>query len=118
MNGTTAALPAGQLAALDQAISAYREAARAFAYMTGTGAELRAAEAQMRHAGYDAGTGLVTIPAVAVHFTDERADGARPAAMSGSLLGGEAWICWRGRAIRFGVEPVTYDAWDLVQVRA
>lgn len=107
----------GRLAAFDQALTGYREACRAFANRTGTGEQVRAAEAELRQVGRDEATGLITLPVAAVHFSDERADGARMAAVNGSLLGGETWICWRGRSIRFGVEAATYDAWDLIQVK-
>ena len=111
-------MTAGQLAAFDQAVSAYREACRAFAYMTGTGAEMRAAEAALRQAGRDAESGLITLPVVAVDFTDVRADGARMAAVNGSLLGGEVWVSWSGRSLPFGTEAVTYGPADLIQVKA
>ena len=113
----TETMTAGQLAALDQAIAAYRDACRAFAYRTGTGEQLRAAEAQLRQAGHDPATGLITLPVAAVHFTDVRSDGARMSAVKGSLLGGETWICWKGRCFRHGVQCDTYDAYDLIQVR-
>ena len=117
---TVTTLPAGQLAALDQAISAYRDACQAWAGMTGSADAMRAAEADLRRAGTDAVTGLVTLPVAALHFTDVRADGARMAAVNGSLLGGELWACWKGRSLRHGVEAVTYaDGWsEFVQVRA
>jgi hypothetical protein len=115
---TTDTIAPGQLAALDQAVSAYREACRAFAYGIGTGLQVRAAEAELRRIGHDEVTGLVTLPIAAAHFTDVRADGARMAAVCGSLLGGEFSVCWSGRCLRFGVEDQTCDAWDLIQVRA
>jgi hypothetical protein len=101
----------------DQAVAAYREACRAFAYRTGSGEAMRAAEATLRRAGRDETTGTTTIPVAAVHFSDVRADGARMAAVNGSILDGEVWVCWKGRALRFGVETATYRAWDPVQVR-
>jgi hypothetical protein len=112
-----AVLEAGQVAALDQAVAAWRAACRAFAYRTGTGEQLRDAETRMRAAGRDPSTGLVTLPAAAVHFTDVRADGARMTAVNGSLLGGPVWICWSGRSLRFGVEARTYERDDLVELR-
>ena len=114
----TATMQPGQLAAFDQAVMAYREAAHAFAYMTGTGEDLRAAEAELRRIGLDAETGLITLPVAAIHFTDVRADGARMAAVNGSILGGRTWIAWRGRCFRFGVDSQEYDAYELLQVRA
>ncbi len=115
----TTTVPASQLAALDQAVSAYRDACQAWAGMTGSAEAMRAAEAELRRAGDD-GAGLVTLPVAALHFSDVRADGARMAAVNGSLLGGELWACWRGRSLRHGVEAVTYaDGWaEFVQVRA
>ena len=101
----------------EQAVAAYRKACHAFAHRTGSGGEVRAAEAALRRAGRDETTGTTTIPVAAVHFSDVRADGARMAAVNGSILGGEVWVCWKGRALRFGVETATYRAWDLVQVR-
>lgn len=114
---TTQAMTAGWLAALDQAVAAYRDACRAFACCTGTGAELQAAEAGLRRAGRDEATGLTTLPVAAVHFSDVRADGARMAAVNGSILGGETWVCWKGRSLPGGIEARTYDAWDLIQVK-
>jgi len=114
---STVTLPAGQLAALDQAISRYRAACRAFAYMTGSGEEMRAAESALRATGR-AGD-LIMLPIAAVHFSDVRADGARMTAVNGSLLSGESWVCWQGGALRFGIETWSGDAWTtLVQVRA
>jgi hypothetical protein len=113
---TTTTLPAGQMAALDQAIAAHREAVRAFAYMTGTGEQVRAAEADLRRIGRDDATGLITLPVAAVHFTDVRADGARMRAVNGSLLG-EIWVCWGGLPRPRYIDARTYDAYDLVQVR-
>jgi len=114
----TDTMTAGQLAAIDQAIAAYREACRAFAYMTGTGERLAEAEARLRNAGFDAAAGLVTIPVAAVHFSDVRADGARVRAVNGSTLGGEIWLCWSGRSLPCGIETRGYGAWDLIQVKA
>lgn len=114
----TDTMTAGQLAALDQAIAAYRDACHAFAHMTGTGEQLRDAEAQLRRAGHDPATGLITLPVAAVHFTDVRADGARMDAVCGSTLGGETWVCWKGRCFQHGVQCDTYDAYDLIQVKA
>jgi hypothetical protein len=111
---TATTLPAGRLAALDQAIAAHREAVRSFAYMTGTGEQVRAAEAELRRIGRDDATGLVTLPVAAVHFTDVRADGMRMHAVNGQL-DGEMWICWGDR---HSVDCRTYDAYDLIQVRA
>lgn len=113
----TETMTAGQLAAFDQAVAAYRDACRAFACMTGTGEQLRAAEAELRRAGRDE-AGLITLPVAAVHFTDVRADGARMSAVNGSILGGETWVCWKGRCFRHGVQCDTCDAYDLIQVRA
>jgi len=115
---TTDTLPAGQLAALDQAIAAWREACRGFARMTMTGAEWAEAEAGLRNAGFDAATGLVTIPVAAVRFADVRADGARLRAVNGSITGGEVWMCWSGRSLPCGIETRTYGAWDLIRVKA
>ncbi len=115
---TTDTMAPGQVAALDQAIAAYREAARAFAYMTGTGAQLREAEAHLRAVGRDDATGLITLPIAAVHFSDVRADGARMSAVCGSILGGEVWVSWSGRCFRFGCDSQTYDAYDLIQVKS
>lgn len=115
---TTATMTAGQLAAFDQALAAYREACRAFAYMTGTGAEMFAAEAALRQAGLDTESGLVTLPVTAVRFSDTRADGARMRAVNGSLLGGDVWVTWSGRALPCGIESRTYGPADLVQVKA
>ena len=75
-----------------QAIAAYRQAAVAFAGMTGTGQQLRAAEAELRRAGRDEVTGLVALPIAALQFTDVRADGARIAAVCGSITGGRTWV--------------------------
>ena len=108
----------GQLAALGQAIAAYRQAAAAFADMTGTGQQLRAAEAELRRAGRNEVTGLIALPIAAVHFTDVRHDGARLAAVCGSITGGRTWVAWSGRCLRFGVERQEYDAYDLIQVKA
>ena len=108
----------GQLTALGEAIAAYRQAAAAFADMTGTGQQLRAAEAELRRAGRDKVTGLVALPIAAVRFTDIRADGARMAAVCGSITGGPTWVAWSGRCFRFGVECQEYDAYDLIQVKA
>jgi hypothetical protein len=113
-----AVLEAGQLAALGQSVADWRAACRVFACTPGTGAQMRAAEARLRAAGRDPATGLVTLPAAAVHFTDVRADGARMTAVNGSLLGGPVWICWSGRSLRFGTEARDYAASDLVQVRS
>ena len=107
----------GHLAAFDQAVAAYRDACRAFVHMT-DGESIRDAEARLRRAGYDAATGLITLPVAAVHFTDVRADGARMSAVNGSILGGETWISWTGRCFRHGVQCETYDAYDLIQVRS
>ncbi len=115
---TTGTMTAGQLAAIGQAAAAYRAAAGAFAEMTGTGPQLRAAEAELRAAGLEEDAGLITLSLAAVHFTDVRADGARMAAVCGSITGGEIWVAWTGRCFRFGVECRTYDACDLIQVRA
>jgi hypothetical protein len=119
---TTDNMTPGQLAAFDQAVSAYREACYAFAYITdayvsGT-ITPRKAEAHLRSVGYDATTGLITLPVAAVHFTDTRADGARMSAVNGSILGGQTWISWSGRMLRFGHECGEYDAYDLIKVRA
>ena len=108
----------GQLTALGEAIAAYRQAAAAFADMTGTGQQLREAEAELRRAGRDEVTGLVALPIAAVRFTDIRADGARMAAVCGSITGGRTWVAWSGRCLRFGVERQEYDAYDLIQVKA
>ena len=108
----------GQVAAFDQALAAYREAVVAFVHMTGEPGALREAEARLREAGHDAATGLITLPVAAVHFTDIRSDGARMAAVSGSILGGEVWVSWSGRCFRFGCDSRTYDAYDLIQVKA
>ena len=116
MNGT-GTMSAGQLAALDQAVAAYREAAGRFARREDRPGDLAAAEAALRVAGRDVNTGLITLPVAAVHFTDERADGARMRAVNGSILGGQTWICWVGRCFRHGIETQTYDAYDLIQVR-
>ena len=115
---TAATMSPGQLAALDQAVAAYRQAAIAFADMSGTGRQLRAAEAELRRVGRDEATGLVTLPIAAVRFTDVRADGARMAAVCGSITGGQTWVAWTGRCFRFGVECHEYDAYDLIQVKA
>jgi hypothetical protein len=108
----------GQVAALDQAIAAYRQAAVAFAARTGTDQQLRAAEAELRRVGHDEVTGLVTLPIAAVQLTDVRADGARIAAVCGSITGGRAWVAWSGRCFRSGVECREYDAYDVIQVKA
>ena len=108
----------GQVAALDQAIAAYRQAAVAFADKTGTDQQLRAAEAELRRVGHDEVTGLVTLPIAAVQFTDVRADGARMVAACGSITGGRAWVAWSGRCFRSGVECQEYDAYDVIQVKA
>ena len=108
----------GQVAALDQAIAAYRQAAVAFAARTGTDQQLRAAEAELRRVGHDEVTGLVTLPIAAVQLTDVRADGARITAVCGSITGGRAWVAWSGRCFRSGVECQEYDAYDVIQVRA
>lgn len=113
----TGTMAPAQLAAFDQAVSAYRDACAAFGAMTGTGEQVRDAEAALRRAGSD-GAGLITIPVAAVHFSDVRADGARMAAVNGSTLGGRTWIWWTGRMLRFGGEGAEYDAYDLIQVRA
>jgi hypothetical protein len=108
----------GQVAAFDQAVSAWRAACRAFAYMTGTGDAMFAAEAAMRQAGLDAEAGLVTVPVAAVRFSDVRADGARMRAVNGSLLGGDVWVTWSGRSLPCGIESRSYGPADLVQVKA
>ena len=108
----------GQVAALDQAIAAYRQAAVAFAARSGTDRQLRAAEAELRRVGHDEVTGLVTLPIAAVQLTDVRAVGARIAGVCGSITGGRAWVAWSGRCFRFGVECQEYDAYDVIQVRA
>jgi hypothetical protein len=113
-----ATMTAGQLAAFDQAAAAYREACRTFAHVPGTGDQMRAAEAALREAGRDAAAGLVTLPVTAVHFSDVRADGARIAAVNGSLLGGDVWVLWSGRSLPFGTEATTYGPADLIQVKA
>ena len=115
---TAGTMSPGQLAALDQAIAAYRQAAVALADMTGTGQQLRAAEAELRRVGRDEVTGLVTLPIAAVRFTDVRADGARMAAVCGSITGGRTWVAWSGRCFRFGVECREYGAYDVIQVKA
>jgi hypothetical protein len=114
---TTAALPAGQLAALDQAVAAYREACEAFVNMTGKPGAMREAETELRRAGYDAATRTITLPVAAVHFTDVRADGARMLGVSGSILG-EVWVLWGNLPRPRLIEDRTYDAYDLIQVRA
>ena len=114
---TTDTMAPGQLAAFDQAVAAYRDACRAFACRT-AGETMTEAEARLRRAGYDAATGLITLPVAAVHFTDTRSDGARMSAVCGSTLGGETWVCWKGRCFQHGVQCDTYDAYDLIQVRA
>ena len=111
-------MTSGRLAAIGQAAAAYRAAAEAFAGMTGTGQQLRAAEAELRAAGLDEDACLITLPLAAVHFTDVRADGARMAAVCGSITGGQIWVAWTGRCLRYGAECRTYDAYDLIQVRA
>jgi hypothetical protein len=116
MNAVTT-LPAGQLAAYDQALAAYREACHVFAHVPGTGGQLRAAESALRAAGRDAETGLVLLPVAAVHFGDERADGARMRAVNGSLLTGEAWVCWSGRSLPYGTESRDYGPADLILIR-
>ena len=108
----------GQLTAFGEVIAAYRQAAAAFADMTGTGQQLREAEAELRRAGRDEVTGLIALPIAAVHFTDVRHDGARLAAVCGSITGGRTWVAWSGRCLRFGVERQEYDAYDLIQVKA
>jgi hypothetical protein len=115
---TTATLPAGQLAALDQAIAAFREAVRMFADMTCEPGRLREAEAALRQAGHDQATGLITLPVANVHFGDVWADGSRMVAVNGSMLGGEIWVARSGRCFRFGVDARYFDAYDLVQIRA
>ena len=115
---TTETMPAGQVAALDQAIATWRDACRGFAHMTTSGTEWAEAEARLRNAGYDAATGLVTIPVAAVRFADVRADGARVRAVNGSILGGSTWLCWSGRSLPCGIESREYGAWDLIQVKA
>jgi hypothetical protein len=107
----TATMTAVQLARFDQAVAAWREACHAFAYMTGTGAQMFAAEAAMRDAGRDDVAGLVTVPVAAVKFSDVRADGVRMRAVCGSLT-------WSGRALPCGVESRSYGPADVVQVKA
>jgi hypothetical protein len=87
-----------QLAVLDQAIAAYRQVAVAFAGMTSTCQQLRTAEAVLRRVGRDEVTGLVTLPIAALQFTDVRADGARMAAVCGSITGGRTWVAGRAGA--------------------
>jgi hypothetical protein len=111
-------LPTGQLAAYDQALAAYREACHVFAHVPGTGEQLRAAESALRAAGRDAATGLVLLPVTALHFGDVRADGARMVAVNGSLLTGEAWVCWTGRSLPYGSETRDYGPADLILIRA
>ena len=106
------------MAALDQAIAAYRDACSTFARGAGTGEQWLAAEAYLRNAGFDAATGLTTIPVAAVRFGDVRADGARLRAVNGSVCGGETWMCWSGRSLPCGIETREYGAWDLIQVKA
>ena len=115
---TTGTMTDGQPAAIGQAAAAYRAAAEAFAETAGTGQQLRAAEAELRAAGLDEAAGLITLPLAAVHFTDVRADGARMAAVCGSITSGQIWVAWTGRCIRSGTECRAYDAYDLIQVRA
>lgn len=103
---------------LAEAIGAYRQARYTFTYTPGTGAQLAEAEAQLRAAGFDRGSGLVTLPISAVHFSDVRADGARMAAVCGGVTSREVWVSWSGRSLPYGVESRTYGPWDLVQVRA
>jgi hypothetical protein len=110
-------MTAGQLAAYDQALAAYREACHDFAHIPGTGPQLLEAEAALRAAGHDAATGLVMLPVTALRFTDVRADGARMAAVNGSLLSGEAWVCWTGRSLPYGTEARDYGPADLILVR-
>ena len=115
---TAATMGPRQLTALGEAVAAYRQAAAAFADMTGTGQQLRAAEAELRRAGRNEVTGLIALPIAAVHFTDVRHDGARMAAVCGSITSGRTWVAWSGRCLRFGVECQEYDAYDLIQVKA
>ena len=115
---TTETMAPGQLAAFDQAVAAYRDACLMFAHVPGTGDQLRAAEARLRQVGHDPSTGLITLPVAAVHFWDVRADGARMAAVNGSILGGEIWVSWSGRCFQFGCDSRTYDAYDLIEVKA
>ena len=110
-------MTAGQLAAYDQALAAYREACQMFAHAAGTGEQLRAAECALRAAGHDADTGLILLPVAAVHFSDVRADGARMRAVNGSLLTGEAWVCWTGHSLPYGTESRDYGPADLILVR-
>lgn len=115
---SSATITAGQTAALDQAVAGWRAACRAFAYMTGSGAAMFAAEARMRAAGTDDSGELVTIPIGAVRFSDVRADGARMRAVNGSLLGGPVWVSWSGRSLPCGVECREYGPGEMVQVKA
>ena len=103
---------------LAEAISAYRQARYTFTYVPGTGRQLAEAEAQLRAAGFDRVSGLITLPISAVHFSDVRADGARMAAVCGGSGSAEVWVSWSGRSLPCGVESRTYGPWDLVQVRA
>lgn len=103
---------------LAEAISAYRQARYTFAYVPGTGARLAEAEAQLRAAGFDRVSGLITLPVSAVHFSDVRADGARMSAVCGGSHSAEVWVSWSGRALPYGVESRTYGPWDLVQIKA
>jgi hypothetical protein len=111
-----AARPAPPLAGLPAAIAAWRAAGETFAATPGTGGQLRDAEAAMRRAGLDPDTGLITLPAAAVRFTDTRADGARMRAVCGSR-DGQVWVCWHGRALPCGIETRTYGPDDLIQIR-
>ena len=114
----TETMAPGRLAAFDQAVAAYRDACIAFAHMTGTGEDLRAAEAALRKAGTDPATGLITLPVAAVRFTDVRADGARLRAVNGRTTGGEVSMLWGGLPRPQLIDDRTYDAYDLIQVRA
>jgi hypothetical protein len=93
------------------AIGAFRAAAARFAHRQHRPGELAEAEAALRAAGTDPATGLISLPAAVIRFTDLRADGCRLWACNGSITGGPVWLLWSDCTGR------DYGPDELVQVR-
>src|SRR5262245_23070486 len=102
--------PGAEPGPLAEAIEAWHLAALRFTYCQARPGKLDEAEQALRAAGADPGTGLSTLPANAVRFSDVLADGQCIGASSGSITG-PVWLCLsrdHGRDFR---------AFELVRVR-
>lgn len=95
---------------VSDAIAGWEETRARFAVMQASAGEYVEATRAMRAAGFDPETGLTTIPAHAVRFTDRMAVGGRVRAMC-SGHGDETWLlCDDGAHV--------YPAGATVQVKA